>query len=80
MSLPPEYQVGPLSLPLRMEAKRKRNRVGVIALVIGLGLTAVGVGAFLRGGAEVLGIWGLGFGVGLSTLGAVLIVKAAKAR
>jgi len=80
MEDPPVYSVGPMSLPLRMEAKRKKTRAGAAFLVIGLLLLSLGIFGFARGGAEMLGIWGTALGVGLSALGVFILVGASKAR
>jgi hypothetical protein len=72
--------MSPLSLPIRMEQKRRRARAGVAALVPGIVLIALSVYAFTRGGAEVLGIWAAGLGLGLSVLGVTLIQRSRNAR
>jgi hypothetical protein len=63
-----------------MEAKRKRSRLGTVAVVLGVVLLGLGIYGFARGGAELLGIWGVGFGVGALAVGIVLLKKAAAAR
>lgn len=63
-----------------MEAKKKKRRVGIVFTVIGVLLTGVGIFGFARGGALMLGIWGLGMGLVLFALGVGLMLKAAKAR
>jgi hypothetical protein len=63
-----------------MEAKKKKNRAGLAFLVIGLLLLGLGIFGFARGGAEMLGIWGTALGVGLSALGVIILVNAAKQR
>ena len=80
MDEPPLSQASPLSLPLRMEAKKKRSRLGYIALAVGIPLTGLGIFGFARGGAEMLGIWGVGFGLGATALGIAILVKGAKTR
>ncbi|HEY3235085.1 MAG TPA: hypothetical protein VGJ84_10220 [Polyangiaceae bacterium] len=70
----------PLSLDLRTEKKRRRTRVGTACVAFGAGLSALGAFAFIRGGAEILGIWGLGFGAGLLVVGVVTLRKAATSR
>lgn len=77
---PSEIPGGPLSLPLRMEAKRKRSRLGAVAITLGVVLLALGIYGFARGGAELLGLWGVGFGLGATAVGIVLVRKAAAAR
>ncbi len=67
-----------LSMPLRLEAKKKRTRLGVILLVIGLPLLALGIFGFLRGGAMMLGVWGSAFGAALLCTGAVVLKKASQ--
>jgi hypothetical protein len=63
-----------------MEKKRRDARTGVAALVPGIVLVALSVYAFTRGGAEVLGVWAVGVGLGLSALGVTLIRRAKNAR
>lgn len=62
-----------------MEAKRRKSRAGFAALAVGCVFLALGVYGFARGGAELLGIWGVAFGVGASALGITLLKKASKA-
>lgn len=74
------YSAGPLSLPIRMEAKKKKRRVGIVFTVIGVVLTGVGIFGFATSGALILGIWGLGMGLILGAVGITMLMKAAKAR
>ena len=74
----PESQ--PLSLLLRQGKKAQRQKVGVTCLVIGGVLLAIGVHAFVRGGADILGMWGVAFGLGLLGVGAFTLRKAATSR
>lgn len=74
-----QYHVGgPVSLPLRLEAKRKKTRLGILGIALGVPLLGAGVFGFARGGAEMLGIWGVGLGVILIAIGIVMLKKASK--
>jgi len=70
----------PLSLEFRTVQKKKKVRAGVALVVVGLPLTALGVFGFARGGAEMLGVWGVGVGIAISVAGAVVLMRASKAR
>ena len=61
-----------------MEAKRRKSRAGAAAVAVGLVFLALGIYGFARGGAELLGIWGVVFGVGGLALGGSLLAKASK--
>lgn len=74
--LPSQYQPATFSMPLRVETKRKRTRAGLAGLLIGLPLIGLGIFGFARGGAEMLGVWGIAVGV-LATLTGVLFLKKA---
>lgn len=74
-----QYNVGgPVSMPLRMEAKRKKTRLGIIAICVGVPALGAGVFGFARGGAEMLGVWGVGLGVIMIAVGIVMLKKANK--
>ena len=78
----PEYynvRAVSLSMPLRMEAKKKRTRVGVSVLCVGVPVLGLGLYGFIRGGAMILGVWGTVFGVALIATGIAVLMKAAKA-
>ncbi len=77
-NLPAHYRTVPLSLPLRMEAKRKRTRAGIAGLVIGVPITGLGIFGFMRGGAEILGLWGVIFGPLAIFVGVFYLIKASK--
>jgi hypothetical protein len=70
----------PLSLDLRMEKKRRRTKVGIFCLVVGV--VSLGIGGFglARGGADILGVWGLVMGVALVGTGAYMLKRAATER
>ncbi len=80
MPLHSEIPGSPLSLPIRMEAKRRKSRAGIAALVLGIIFLALGIYGFAIGGAELLGLWGLVFGIGASGAGITILVKASKTR
>jgi hypothetical protein len=63
-----------------MEAKKKRRKTGIIFTVIGVVLTGVGAFGFARGGAMMLGVWGLGMGLLMGAVGIGLIMKSSKMR
>lgn len=70
----------PLSLEFRTVQKNKKRRAGIAIVAIGVALTGVGVFGFARGGAEMLGVSGLGVGVALTVLGVVVLMRVAKQR
>jgi hypothetical protein len=70
----------PLSLHLRMERKRRRTRVGTFCVVAGVALLGIGGFGLLRGGAEVLGVWGLAMGAALVATGGYTLRRAATSR
>lgn len=75
------YSVGPpLSLPIRMEAKKKKRRTGIVFTVLGVVLVGVGIYGFATSGALILGIWGTAMGIILGAVGVVMLKKAAAAR
>jgi hypothetical protein len=47
---------------------------------VGVGLLAFGILESMRGGAELLGVWGIGFGAGGLAIGVYLLRKAATSR
>lgn len=69
----------PLSLEFRTVQKNKKRRAGIAFVALGVPITAVGVFGFVRG-AEMLGIWGLGVGIALTVLGAIVLMRVAKQR
>ena len=82
--LPPDiYNARPegsISMPLRMEAKKKKKRVGVVLVAVGAPILGLGIFGFIRGGAMMLGVWGTVFGIGLLATGIAVLMKAAKQR
>jgi len=67
-----------LSMPIRMEKKRKRTKTGILALSIGLVLLGA-AGYCLKGtGSEVIAAYAGVFGIALSGVGISLLVKANK--
>ena len=60
--------------------KAKRKRAATAILVVGVLITASGVYGFARGGAEMLGVWGLGLGGFLTVIGVALLMRVAKSR
>ena len=70
----------PLSLDLRMEKKRRRTRVGIFCIVAGVILLLIGGFGLSRGGADVLGFWGLGMGAALVGMGAYTWRRAVTSR
>jgi len=76
----PHFEPAPLSLEFRTVQKKKRKRAATAILVAGVLITASGVYGFARGGAEMLGVWGLGLGGFLTVLGIMMLMRAAKAR
>lgn len=71
-----QHQPVTFSMPLRMEAKRKRTRAGTAALAVGVPILCLGIFGFARGGAELLGVWGVGVGALLIGVGAFFLKKA----
>jgi hypothetical protein len=70
----------PLSLEFRTVQKAKKKKAGIALVVIGVPLVGLGIFGFARGGAEMLGVWGLGVGIALIAAGVVVIRAAARAR
>jgi hypothetical protein len=70
----------PLSLDLRMEKKRRRTKVGISCLIAGVIMLGVGGFGMSRGGADILGVWGLIMGVALVGTGAYTLKRAATER
>jgi drug/metabolite transporter (DMT)-like permease len=73
-------ETAPLSLDLRMEKKRRRTKVGIACIVAGVILLAIGGFGLLRGGADILGVWGLVMGVALVGTGGYTLRRAATSR
>ncbi len=70
----------PLSLPIRMEKKRKRTKVGVTATTVGL-LLLGGAGYNLtHTGSEVIAVYMSILAVALLVAGVSLLVRASKDR
>lgn len=70
----------PLSLDLRMEKKRRRTKVGISCVVAGVAALGVGILGLTRGGAYILGVWGLVMGVALVATGAYMLKRATTER
>ena len=69
-----------MSLLLRQGKKAQRQKVGIAGVVIGGGVLAIGIYSFIRGGAEILGFWGVGFGFAGLAVGLFMLRKAATSR
>ena len=65
-----------LSLPIRMEQKRKRTRAGAAAIVGGVVLLVGAVNSFTQSGSELIGIYLTVVAIGLLSLGVSLRMKA----
>lgn len=75
------YPVHPepsLSLPIRMEKRRKRLRLGVIALAIGTALGAAGGYGFTIRGSELIAGWLTLMALGALGLGVSSVIRASK--
>jgi hypothetical protein len=71
---------GPLSLPIRMEQKRKRTRTGIIALIAGVALLGGAAYNFADTGSELIAIYLTVMGVLPLVLGVTLLVRASRSR
>ena len=67
-----------LSMPIRMEKKRKRTKTGMLALTIGIALLGAAGYCLTGTGSEVIAAYSGAFGIALSGLGISLLVKAKK--
>ena len=68
----------PLSLPIRLERKKKRTRLGIMALVAGSILLAAGGYNFTVKGSELLAGWLTLMAAGALALGLSSLRRAAK--
>ena len=71
---------GPLSLPFRTVQKTKKKRAGMALVIVGVPLLALGIFGFARGGAEMLGVWGVVVGLGLIAAGSAVFLRASRER
>ncbi len=67
-----------LSLPIRLDKKRKRTRTGGLAVVIGVGLLAGTVYNLTRSGTEVIAVYLAVLALPLLSIGITQLVKASK--
>ena len=67
-----------LSLPIRMEKKRKKTQAGIGSLVVGVGAASAAVYSFMHPGSEVIGVYTSIIAVATLGLGISLLGKAAK--
>jgi hypothetical protein len=71
---------GPLSLPFRTVQKNKTKKAGTALVVAGVPILGLGIFGFVRGGAEMLGVWGVVLGLGLIGAGTAVLVRASRMR
>ncbi len=67
-----------LSLPIRMEKKRKRTRFGTIALIAGVAMLGGTAYNLTRSGTEVIAIYLGILGIALLAIGITQFTKASK--
>src|SRR5262249_41370078 len=70
----------PLARDLRMEKKRRPTKVGISCIVAGVILLGIGGFGLMRGGADILGVWGLLMGAALVATGAYTMYRASTQR
>jgi len=70
----------PLSLPIRMDRKRKRTRVGVGGTVIGVGFLSWAGYTFTISGSELIATYLTIVGAGALAMGITQLVRASKSR
>ena len=70
----------PLSLAIRMDRKRKRIKIGIIAMTAATALLAGGAYNFTISGSELIAGWLTAVGVGVLALGITLLARSSKQR
>jgi hypothetical protein len=76
----PTRPQGPLSLPIRMEQKKKRTRTGTATLIAGLALLGGAAYNFTQPGYELIAIYLTAIGLIPLALGITLLVRASRSR
>lgn len=71
---------GPLSLPIRMDRKRRRTKAGVAGVIAGLAFLSAAGYEFTISGSETIGIYLTLMGAGLFGVGITALVRALKSR
>lgn len=69
-----------LSMPIRMEKKRKQTRTGIVALVLGVGPLAGAAYNFQRGGAVLIAVCLSLFAAALLAVGVIKLNTASRMR
>jgi hypothetical protein len=67
-----------LSLPIRLEKKRKRTKAGVAAEIVGAALLSAGVYNFTRSGSELIAAYLTVMAVALLVVGLAVLLRAPK--
>jgi len=65
-----------LSLPIRMEKKRKRTKAGVAAEIAGAALLGAGIYNFTKSGSELIAIYLTVMAVALLVLGLSVLLRS----
>jgi hypothetical protein len=74
----PSHPEPSLSLPIRMEKKRKRTKAGVAAEIVGAALLSAGIYNFTRSGSELIAVYLTVMAVGLLVVGLSVLLRSAK--
>ena len=71
---------GPLSLPIRMDRKRRRVRAGIAGLVAGAALLSGAGYNFTIRGSELIAIYLTVLGTGVLAVGITVLMRASRSR
>ncbi|MBN1606850.1 MAG: hypothetical protein JW940_09455 [Polyangiaceae bacterium] len=67
-----------LSLPIRMEKKRKRTKAGIAAEVVGAALLSAGIYNFTKSGSELIATYLTVMAVALLVVGLTVLLRSPK--
>ena len=71
---------GPLSLPIRMDRKRRRTKAGIAGVIAGVAFLSAAGYEFTITGSETIAIYLTLMGVGLFGVGMTTLIRAIKSR